>query len=154
VRGVAAEERRARVDANLALVGLAPYRKRLPFELSGGMKQRVQIARVLANDPQVLLMDEPFAALDAQTRRHMQRELTSIWAQTRKTVLFVTHDIAESIVLADRVAVMTSGPSARVKRIVDVPLPRPRGQTMTESFVALFNELAAEIERETAAGAA
>jgi NitT/TauT family transport system ATP-binding protein len=150
VRGIPRDKRREIVDVNLDLVELTPYRKRFPFELSGGMKQRVQIARVLANDPKVLLLDEPFAALDAQTRRHMQRELVSIWSRTGKTAVFITHDISESIVLADRVGVMSRGPASRVKRIVEIDIPRPRGQTMTAGFLDYFNLLSAEIEAESA----
>jgi NitT/TauT family transport system ATP-binding protein len=116
------------------------------------MKQRVQIARVLANDPNVLLLDEPFAALDAQTRRHMQRELEDIWSRTGKTALFITHDIGESVTLGDRVAVMTRGPGSRIKRIVEVDMPRPRGGAMTERFLELYNQLSAEIEAETTVG--
>jgi ABC-type nitrate/sulfonate/bicarbonate transport system ATPase subunit len=154
VRGLPAASRNAAVERNLELVGLTEFRHRLPFELSGGMKQRVQIARTLANDPLVLLLDEPFGALDAQTRRHLQRELARIWAATGKTALFITHDIAEAVTLADRVGVMTRGPGGRIKRIVDIDLPRPRGDAMTERFAELYNQLSAEIEAELPAGAA
>jgi len=107
----------------LALVGLRDSVKRRPYQLSGGMQQRVGIARALAIDPKVLLMDEPFGALDAQTRESLQGELLDIHARTRKTILFVTHDLDEAVLLADRVAVMQHG---RLQEIVTVPLPRPR----------------------------
>jgi NitT/TauT family transport system ATP-binding protein len=152
VRHVPKTERKRLVDANLELVGLTPFRRRFPHELSGGMKQRVQIARVLANDPRVLLLDEPFAALDAQTRRHLQRELAAIWSRTGKTAVFITHDITESLILGDRVAVMTRGPGSHIKGILDNDLPRPRGGAMTEQFLELHNRLSAEIEAETTFG--
>ena len=120
----------------LALVGLNEHRHKFPFELSGGMKQRVQIARALIMEPDVLLMDEPFAALDAINKRLMQDELSRIWQQTGKTIIYVTHDIIESLLLGTRVAVMTSGPSATINREVDVDLPTPRNSTAPE-FVAL-----------------
>ncbi len=147
MRGIPPKERKAIVDRNLYLVGLTAHRHKFPHELSGGMKQRVQLARVLANDPEILLMDEPFAALDAQTRRRMQQELTRLWSKARKTVVFITHDIAEAITLGDRIGVMTHGPAARIKRVVEVELPRPRDH-LTEDFVRLFNELHDEIEQE------
>ncbi len=108
----------------LDLVGLAHSASRRPHQLSGGMKQRVGIARALAIDPKVLLMDEPFGALDAQTRETMQAELLELHGRTRKTILFVTHDLDEAVLLADRVVVMREG---RVQEIMTVPLPRPRG---------------------------
>jgi NitT/TauT family transport system ATP-binding protein len=107
----------------LTLVGLQDSVKRRPYQLSGGMQQRVGIARALAIDPKVLLMDEPFGALDAQTREGLQSELQEIHARTKKTNLFVTHDLDEAVLLADRVVVMQHG---RLQEIVDVPLPRPR----------------------------
>jgi NitT/TauT family transport system ATP-binding protein len=137
---VAAGALRAAVEHNLELVGLADHRRKFPRELSGGMKQRVQIARALANDPRILLLDEPFAALDAQTRRRMQEELAQIWMQTRKTVLFITHDINEAIWLADRVAVMSRGPRSHIIATQTIGLPRPRA-TMTAEFVELYNQL-------------
>jgi ABC-type nitrate/sulfonate/bicarbonate transport system ATPase subunit len=115
----------ARVADNLALVGLADFRRAYPHELSGGMRQRVAIARALATDPLLLLMDEPLAALDAQTRLVMQQELVGIWQRTRSTVIYVTHDIGEAVALADRVVVMTSRPG-RIKAILDVGVPRDR----------------------------
>jgi NitT/TauT family transport system ATP-binding protein len=150
VRHVPKAERRHAVERNMELVGLSAFRKRFPHELSGGMKQRVQIARVLANDPRVLLLDEPFAALDAQTRRHMQRELAAIWSRTGMTAVFITHDINESLILADRVAVMTRGPGSQIKHILENDLPRPRGGALTERFLDLHNRLSAEIEAEGA----
>jgi NitT/TauT family transport system ATP-binding protein len=116
---------RQRTEYFLKLVGLAGFEKHYPSELSGGMQQRVNLARALAADPAVLLMDEPFAALDAQTREFMQAELLKIWSQARKTVLFITHQINEAIYLADRVAVMSARPG-HVKGIFDIPFERPR----------------------------
>jgi NitT/TauT family transport system ATP-binding protein len=114
-----------RVDHFITLVGLAGFERHYPSELSGGMQQRVNLARALASDPAVLLMDEPFAALDAQTREFMQSELLKIWTQARKTVLFITHQINEAVYLADRVAVMSPRPGS-VKGVFDIPFDRPR----------------------------
>ena len=150
MRGVAPAESATILDRNLDLVGLMKHRKKFPRELSGGMKQRVQIARALANDPRILLMDEPFGALDAQTRRRMQEEVARIWSATGKTVIFITHDIGEAIWLADRIGVMTRGPAARLKEIVEVDLPRPR-HAMTQAYVALYNRLNATIHAEAEA---
>ena len=142
------EVRRQRIAAEyMELVGLAGRENLFPHELSGGMKQRVQIARVLANDPAILLMDEPFGALDAQTRSVLQKELQRIWDATRKTVLFITHDIEEAVLLGDRVAVMTAGPAARIKVVRDVALPRPRS-IVEPDFLALRELLRSDIEAE------
>jgi len=116
----------------LASVGLAGFEDKRPYELSGGMRQRASICRALVHDPGLLLMDEPFGALDAITREQMVMELDRIWTQTRKSVLFVTHDIAEAIYLADRVLVMTPRPG-RIAEIIEVDLPRPRAAHMRES---------------------
>lgn len=129
--GRPARERRARADATLALTRMDRFADRLPNELSGGMKQRVGLARVLANDPQVLLMDEPFGALDAQTRRLMQDELLAVWQQTRKTILFITHSVDEALLLGDRVIVMTASPG-RIREDLRIDLPRPRDENSAE----------------------
>jgi NitT/TauT family transport system ATP-binding protein len=131
-------ERRARAEAMLKLVGLEGFGSRHPHELSGGMKQRVSIARGLVQDPPVLLMDEPFAALDEQTRMTMGHELLRIWSQTSKTVVFITHSLTEAVYLADEVLVMSARPGRILDRI-EVDLPRPRTYQMmaTEEFGAL-----------------
>ncbi len=140
-KGAGAGEAAAIARRYLDLVGLAGFERRYPHELSGGMKQRVALIRVLAIDPQILLMDEPFAAVDAQTRTILQEELQRLWLRTRKTVVFVTHSVDEAIYLADRVAVMTARPGV-VKAVVPVPLPRPRDATSDA-----FNEYRREVTR-------
>lgn len=116
----------------IELVGLKGHEQKFPKELSGGMKQRVQLARVLANDPDILLMDEPFGALDAMTRRTMQTELVRIWKETNKTIIFVTHDIQEALLLGERIGVMSVGPSSKIETIYSIPLPYPRQFTNKE----------------------
>jgi NitT/TauT family transport system ATP-binding protein len=132
IRDVKRAERRAEAARFLALVGLQAYGNHYPHQLSGGMRQRVAIARALAYGPEVLLMDEPFGALDAQTRESLQSELLGIWETSAKTVVFITHSIDEAIFLSDRVAIMTRGPG-RVKEIIDIPLPRPRDDSVRNS---------------------
>ena len=148
IQGVSRAERRATAREYLSLVGLAEHEDKYPRELSGGMKQRVAIARALANHPSVLLMDEPFGALDAQTREVMQEELLRIWEQDKKTVVFVTHSISESIFLADRIVVMATQPGT-IKEIVDVALPHPRERSSAE-FVALEREIKRLVREEVA----
>ena len=132
-------QRRSLALDYLALVGLAGHESKYPFELSGGMKQRVAIARAFANSPSVLLMDEPFGALDAQTREILQEEMVRIWQRERKTVVFVTHSISESLFLADRIVVMATKPGT-IKTVIDVDLPHPRERT-EPGFIALEREV-------------
>ena len=128
MRGVGKAERDRVAREHIALVGLVGSEGQYPHELSGGMQQRVGVARVLANHPDVMLMDEPFASVDAQTRMTLQEELTRIWEAKRPTILFVTHDVDEAVFLANRVVVLSARP-ARVREVVDVDLPRPRSWT-------------------------
>ncbi|KAA0972162.1 ABC transporter ATP-binding protein [Aureimonas fodinaquatilis] len=125
VRGIGRQQRKTIARQFLALFGLRDFEDRYPNQLSGGMQQRVAIARALATSPQLLLMDEPFAALDAQTREILQAELLRIWDEIKTTVIFVTHALDEAIYLADRVVVMTARPG-RIKAVFDIDLPRPR----------------------------
>ncbi|NMC11105.1 MAG: ABC transporter ATP-binding protein [Methanothrix sp.] len=131
LKGVPAAERQAKGRQYLKMVGLERFEARYPHELSGGMKQRVAIARALVNDPRAILMDEPFGALDAQTRNIMQSELLRIWEEKRKTVVFVTHSVDEAIYLADRIVIMSARPG-RIKDIIEIHLPRPRNRTSSE----------------------
>jgi NitT/TauT family transport system ATP-binding protein len=121
------------VQRYLEIMGLAEFRNHYPAEISGGMKQRTALARVLAFDPEVLLMDEPFGALDAQTRETMQEEVTRIWERTRKTIVFVTHDIEEAVFLGDRVVVMSARPG-RIREDIRIDLPRPRSLEIKKSI--------------------
>lgn len=140
MKGVPRKQRNEKAREYLAMVGLAGFEERYPDQLSGGMKQRTAIARALAFDPEVLLMDEPFAALDAQTREILQGELLRIWEKTGKTVIFVTHSIEEAVFLAQRVAVITARPG-RIKEIVDIPLPDHRAAEEDIRSSAAFSEV-------------
>jgi NitT/TauT family transport system ATP-binding protein/sulfonate transport system ATP-binding protein len=150
-RGVPAAEQRDAVRLYLARMGLSGFENHLPRQLSGGMQQRTAIARALANEPEILLMDEPFGALDNQTRALMQELLLSVWERDQKTILFVTHDIEEAIFMASRVVVMTARPG-RIKADIAVDLPHPRAYTLKTSpeFNALKARLTEEIRVEAA----
>jgi NitT/TauT family transport system ATP-binding protein len=150
MRGVSRADRARSAQRYLELVGLSQAAGRFPGELSGGMRQRAQIARVLVNEPSVVLMDEPFGALDAQTREVMQTEVDRIWRATRPTILFITHDIWEAILLGNKIITMTAGPSARFKTVVPVDLPHPRDPTTPEAvklYRDLREDIAAEVRR-------
>jgi len=148
-RGVPRAEREARAREMLALVGLTPFARHYPHQLSGGMKQRVGIARALANDPEVLLMDEPLASLDAQTRLLMQEELLRIWASLGKTVIYVTHSLEEALLLGDRVVLLTARPG-RVSQIFPVDLGRPRGLEIraSQEYGALLEKVWSQLREE------
>ncbi|HZS81966.1 MAG TPA: ABC transporter ATP-binding protein [Stellaceae bacterium] len=149
VGGVPAEERRKTARHFITEVGLEGFERSYPRQLSGGMMQRVALARALANDPEILLMDEPFGALDSQTRSLMQELLLKIWEHAQKTVLFITHDIDEAIFLGDRVHVMTARPG-RIKEMVEIDIPRPRSvEVLTEpKFIALKRRIMGLIHEE------
>lgn len=138
--GIGAAERRSRAEVWLSRVGLANHGQKFPQQLSGGMKQRIQIARALVCDASVLLMDEPFGALDAQTRAILQDELATICTGSGATVLFITHDIAEAIILADRIGVMRAGPGSAIKDEFSLDLPRPRNRGSVE-FAAAYDRI-------------
>ncbi len=140
-------ERRRKALEYLALVGLEGQGHKFPAQLSGGMKQRIQIARALVCESPILLMDEPFGALDAQTRAILQDELSAIQRTTHRTILFITHDIAESIILADRIGVMRAGPASAIKEEITVTLPRPRTRGAPE-FGALYDRIQGIVSEE------
>ena len=152
LHGVAKGEKQATINHYLEVTGLDHFRHRYPKDLSGGMRQRVAIARTLANAPQVLLMDEPFGALDAQTRWQMQELLLEIWSETRTTVLFVTHDVEEALYLADRIYISTARPSRRLREL-EVPFGRPRATNLksSEAFTHLEQEILSAIRHEAMA---
>ena len=151
IRGVARGERRRRAAGLIAQVGLTGFESHYPHELSGGMRQRANIARTLIYDPDVVLMDEPFGPLDAQTRLVLQDALLRLWASTGKTIVFITHDLVEAVALADRVVVMSSRPG-RIKCVAQVPIPRPREVSRIHEhpafgtiYGALWSELRPEV---------
>jgi len=151
LRGIRGESARRRVDEWIGRVGLRGFETSYPYQLSGGMRKRVALAQTLVYDPEILLMDEPFSALDVQTRNLMEGELLSLWQGSGKTVIFVTHDLEEAIALADEVVVMTAGPG-RVKARYDVTLPRPRDieqvrfdPRFTELYSKMWNDLRDEV---------
>ncbi len=155
-KGIPERERLEIARRYLKMTNLSAFEGHFPKQLSGGMKQRVAIARMLAYEPEILLMDEPFGALDAQTRSIMQEELMSIWQQNKKTVLFVTHSVEEAILLSDRVAVFTARPG-RIKEIVDIDLPRPRSREAElgdKRFAELYHRLWHSVKEEVDAAAA
>ncbi len=142
IRGISQTERHTRARALAELVGLTRFESHYPHELSGGMRQRVNLARALAVDPAILLMDEPFASLDAQTREVMQQELLKIWTAARKTVIFITHQIDEAVYLADRVVVFSARPTA-IKAEIPIEIPRPRTLAVkrTPQFLAYVDRI-------------
>lgn len=142
------------IKENIQLVGLTGAEKKHPHELSGGMRQRVGIARALAINPQILLMDEPFGALDALTRGFLQDEIERIWEQQRKTAIMITHSIEEALLLSDRIIMMTKGPAARIDQVLEVPFPRPRDRTNVQchpDYPKLKKEMEDHLYRETRA---
>ena len=149
--GVGRRERRARAEQMIERVGLGGFSKHLPRQLSGGMRQRAQLARTLIGEPRVILMDEPFGALDAQSRRAAQRLLVDVWEQQKTTVVFVTHDVDEALLLGDRIVVLTERP-ARVSRIVAVPKPRAAGAQFAPEFARLRYEILALLGDGTSPG--
>ncbi len=143
-RGVPSAEARKRAQEWLRRVGLAGFGDRYPHQMSGGMRKRLALAQTLILSPDILLMDEPFSALDVQTRQLMENELLALWAEDRKSVLFVTHDLEEAIALSDRVVVLSAGPATRPIADFKVDLPRPRDVSeirMTPAFIALHREI-------------
>ena len=151
VEGLGKTERRAKAMEFINLVGLSGHEHKFPAELSGGMKQRVQVARALVCRSPILLMDEPFGALDAQTRSILQEELTLIWEQSDCTILFITHDISEAVILADRVSIMSAAPSSAIKKTLMIDLPRPRSpgdEAFAHYYQNIHEILSNEVRRE------
>jgi NitT/TauT family transport system ATP-binding protein len=146
IKKVPDEEKEKISKRLIEIVGLTGFENSHPNELSGGMKQRVGIARALANDPDILLMDEPFGALDAQTRNQMQKELLRIWSETKKTVIFITHSVDEAVYLADTIVVLTTRPSI-IKNVHMIDMERPRDRA-NPVFLALRKEILLELETE------
>lgn len=152
IRGLEKSARSRRAEELIERVGLSGFESHYPHELSGGMRQRANIIRTLIYDPELILMDEPFGPLDAQTRIVLQAQLLKLWYATRKTIIFITHDLVEAITLADRVVLMTSRPG-RVKYVADVPIPRPRdvfqiheSQGFRTTYERLWQELRPEVK--------
>ncbi|TNJ65564.1 ABC transporter ATP-binding protein [Paenibacillus hemerocallicola] len=149
LRGLGKQERKEKAESYLEMVGLKDFAHSYPKELSGGMKQRVAIARAYAVQPEVLLMDEPFGALDAQTRAQLQEDLLRTWQKEKKTCFFITHDVEEAVILAQRVIIMSARPG-RIKEMIDVDIPYPRDQAtkLDSRFVEIKNEIWSKVYKE------